>query len=412
MTAGWHGAPSLPIAVLLAVGPAIAVAQFRTMAPAVTLVFALTVLAHWRTHHALPWPRPGLALALAAGLLGWCLVSALWSIEAARAVQTTLSLAALVVLGAMAARAVAADGLAPRLVGPALAGGLALGFALMAFDHATPNLFRRAVRGMPEWSPFIGFGLKPAASLFALLLPLMLAAALPWAVRLAVVAAGASVVLWLPGESAKLALLAGLAVAGAAMLAPRLAARGAAAALALLIVAAPLAFGAIMARAPDLGGLPRTAAHRVLIWDFALDRIAERPLLGWGMESSRAIPGGDAQFGATTLARFGLNAPDAREWFAAPAAKRLPLHTHNAALQIWLELGAIGALLAAALAAAVVLRATLPAALGAAASGAVTGMLSFGVWQPWWIASLLLALVVASALRTAPAGSRSPPPYR
>jgi hypothetical protein len=30
---------------------------------------------------------------------------------------------------------------------------------------------------------------------------------------------------------------------------------------------------------------------------------------------------------------------------------------------------------------------------GMLASAAVTGMLSFGLWQAWWVASLLLAMV-------------------
>jgi hypothetical protein len=33
------------------------------------------------------------------------------------------------------------------------------------------------------------------------------------------------------------------------------------------------------------------------------------------------------------------------------------------------------------------------------ASGIVTGWLSFGVWQPWWVATLMLAAVVLVALR-------------
>ena len=36
---------------------------------------------------------------------------------------------------------------------------------------------------------------------------------------------------------------------------------------------------------------PNSFIHRLHIWDFTLDRIAERPLLGWGLDTSRAIPG-------------------------------------------------------------------------------------------------------------------------
>ena len=35
-----------------------------------------------------------------------------------------------------------------------------------------------------------------------------------------------------------------------------------------------------------------SAGHRLLIWSFTGNRIAEHPVLGWGLDSSRAIPGG------------------------------------------------------------------------------------------------------------------------
>ena len=44
--------------------------------------------------------------------------------------------------------------------------------------------------------------------------------------------------------------------------------------------------------AQSVPGLPNSFIHRLLIWDFTLNRIAERPLFGWGLDTSRAIPGG------------------------------------------------------------------------------------------------------------------------
>lgn len=399
----WHRAPSTPIAVLLAIGPVLAVAQFRAMALAVSVALLVSVIAHWRNRGAPPWPRPTPMLFAAAALLLWASTSAPWSVEGPRAVGTVASLGALVLLGAMAARAVAEDDpVHLRRLGLALVIGLAVGAAVLAFDYATDNLFRRAVRGFPPPTMQIGFGLKPAAGVLALLLPLVLAVpgVRPW-LRWSVLLGGSAAVLWLPGESAKLSMLLGLAAAGAGFAVPRLASRIGAVALAGFFLLAPLVFSAALPRLPDLSALPRSAAHRVLIWDFVGDRIADRPFLGWGMESSRAIPGGDDTFPPTTLDRFGLDSPDEQAFFALPSTKRLPLHPHNAALQVWLELGVLGGVLAAALAAAVMLSARSPAALGAAAAGAVTGALSFGVWQPWWIASLLLAVVALSGLSAA-----------
>jgi O-antigen ligase len=378
----------------------LAVAQFRIMAPAVTIALLLSIAAHWRNHGTLPWPRPAPMLVAAGALLLVALATAFWSVEGWRALGTVASLGALVLLGAMAARAVAEDGPEHlRRMGAALVVGLALGAAVLAFDHATDNLFRRAVRGFPPPSMQIGFGLKPAACVLALLLPLVLAVPglRPW-LRWSVLAGGSAAVLWLPGEAAKLSMLAGLGAAALGFAVPRLAARAGAVALAGFFLFAPLVFSAALPLLPDLSALPRSAAHRVLIWDFVGEQIADRPFLGWGMESSRAIPGGDDTFPPSTLARFGLDAPEEQAFFALPSTKRLPLHPHNAALQVWLELGVLGAVLAAVLAAAVMLAARSPAALGAAAAGAVTGALAFGVWQPWWIASLLLAVVTLAGL--------------
>jgi hypothetical protein len=39
-----------------------------------------------------------------------------------------------------------------------------------------------------------------------------------------------------------------------------------------------------------------------------------------------------------------------------------------------------------------------PAALGVSVAAAVTGQLSFGAWQPWWVAAMVFAAVVLRGL--------------
>ncbi len=128
-----------------------------------------------------------------------------------------------------------------------------------------------------------------------------------------------------------------------------------------------------------------SAVHRWLIWQFVAEKITERPVLGWGLDSSRAIPGAHESVQGYT--------------------DRLPLHPHNAALQVWLELGFLGSLIGAFLAAWPVLRIdrtiaggnAQAAAVGVVAAIAVVALLGFGIWQSWWIAaiSLVAALTVA-----------------
>ena len=123
-----------------------------------------------------------------------------------------------------------------------------------------------------------------------------------------------------------------------------------------------------------------SGGHRLLIWRFAGDRIAEHPLIGWGLDSSRMVPGGKEQ---------------ARQW-----QDLMPLHPHNAALQLWLELGLPGAALFALLVSLLWWRladAAWPPLYTAAAGGGLTAALvilfeAYGVWQEWWLGALALML--------------------
>jgi O-antigen ligase len=132
---------------------------------------------------------------------------------------------------------------------------------------------------------------------------------------------------------------------------------------------------------------------RLDIWRFATARILERPFFGWGLDASRTF------------------------------APQIPLHTHDAALQIWLELGAVGAALAALFWLWLARRIDtleaenrgVAAASAACASAYLTiGALSFGVWQEWWLALGALGIAscaaLAAASRTAPSQPEQTPP--
>jgi exopolysaccharide production protein ExoQ len=145
-----------------------------------------------------------------------------------------------------------------------------------------------------------------------------------------------------------------------------------------------------------LPGLRGSALHRLVIWRFASDRWYERPLLGWGMDASRAVPGGK-----TEIADY-MNLPP--EW--GLVGSTLPLHPHDAVLQWWLELGIVGAVIGTAIvlyaiwtagATLGLSRAGRAVALAVIATALLPLLLNFGVWQAWWESSLWLiaALVVA-----------------
>ena len=381
--------PGLPLAIALLAAPFVAVLQSKAMAPLALIPMALTLMLGWRAGWRPSLPRsPVLVLGLM--LAGWGAITALWAPEPGRAALLALTLAAMMLLAHGAAGAAQGARLM-QWIGFGLVFGLGAAFA----DWQSGNALRAAVRGLKEVPASLVFGLKPAASLMALLLPMGFALPWPWIARAALLVLGAGVLIMLPGETARLATIAGLAAALLSLAAPRLMPKLVGAGVAVLILLMPL----LVAFIPQIpsASLPPSAVHRLVIWDFAAARIAEKPLAGWGLETSRAMPGGRAQPDAATLDRLNITTPAQREFLVLPHVEVMPLHPHNGALQLWLELGGIGALIGAALMLALGFAASRSAApavgAGMLASAAVTGMLSFGLWQAWWVASLLLATV-------------------
>lgn len=144
-------------------------------------------------------------------------------------------------------------------------------------------------------------------------------------------------------------------------------------------LAAPLVAAA---SGPVWNALPANAGKlswhiRIDVWRFVGTLIPHHPLVGWGLDASRAWP------------------------------DHVPMHPHDAALQLWLETGAVGVALTIALwtwlflAIARLAREDRTMSAGAAATAAVylvIGAVSFGVWQEWWLAAGALALTACSAL--------------
>ena len=378
----------------LAAAPFVVVLQNRALAPVALICFAATILVAWREG----WRplRPSALLWPALMLLVWAAISALWAPDAGRALDAVLRLTLSLALALLAADALRDAPVSP-IIPRAAALGLALGISAALFDDLSGNTLRAAVRGISEPPATLAFGLKNAASVIAFLLPIaVFAPAVPKLVRIGLAIGGGVVVLLLPGDSAKFAVLAGLVCGLAASAKLSVTRRGLAVGVALIMLGLPWLLGAALPR--DGTALPNSAAHRLLIWDFAADRIAQRPVLGWGMDSSRAIPGGTDKPDPAMLQSFGLTSDAARNWFQQ--AQLLPLHPHNLALQVWLELGVVGAVLMALLLAMVAWSLPNAAGCGAFAAALVIAMLSYGAWQYWWVAGLLLAAVTVNGSRS------------
>jgi O-antigen ligase len=210
-----------------------------------------------------------------------------------------------------------------------------------------------------------------------------------WRSMLALVCLGATAALspQFSMEANVAALGFGVIVFGVALLAPSFALGMTVGGLALWMLAAPF-FAPVLQQFPQLlERLPLSWQQRVEIWRFAEARIMEKPITGWGLDGARSFRGQLSQIGD-------LQFPS------------LPLHPHSASLHVWLELGAIGAALAAAAilavgaAAAKALHADRHRMAATAAAIATIGVIwnvSYGAWQEWWMITpfVAAALIVA-----------------
>jgi O-antigen ligase len=161
----------------------------------------------------------------------------------------------------------------------------------------------------------------------------------------------------------------------------------------LMVPAAIAAHGLELQRAPWLFN---SARHRVVIWNYTAEEVLKRPLIGVGADATGVLHEGRIQRGEVRSTTDALPIGTAR-------------HAHNAYLQIWYELGLIGALLLAGLGLLLVRLAMglagSAAPLALASFATVAGMLatSYGLWQPWLLAGLALAaLMLAAAARLEP----------
>ena len=319
--------------------------------------------------------------AMLGALLLWGAASALWSIDPMRSFAVALRLAGLSLVGLVLAGA-AGLVVATRRLGFLLLIGMALGIGLVAIELATAGRLSSFLSDRVFWPT----QLNQASISFALLIwpaSAMLVCLGQPIIAILLAAATAATVYGLAGTTAKAVLLFGFVMGLLLYQARTLVAQVAMVVSVIVIVAAPLTF-ARLERLPGLGETADrfkiSAGHRLLIWSFAGDRIVERPLTGWGLDSSRAIPGGDDPI--------------------RPGETWMPLHPHNAALQVWLELGAPGAALFALIVAilwSALARVTWPplfaAAAGAGLTIAIIGCFgTYGIWQEWWLGTLSLAL--------------------
>lgn len=378
-------------------------------APAIEVAAALAAVAGWGMAgapggarlFAAPLARSGLAR------VGWAFAalaaaSLFWSIDRAATLRTLSQMAPVVVAG------VVLTTLAPRLWSREAAArwlwaGLMIAAALIVIEGlwSPPLPLRRLIKAR-AYLPDLKRSATPLAVLafpaLALMAPVEGASGRRVAVLgLALIVASAMAIGVAQSGSAMLGLVVGLLVYGVARAAPRLATGLLAGAALLALALAPIAAPVMAQARHGFAFLERFHAnHRLSIWRAFGERVWERPWLGHGFGASDkvwALPRADGEPDMT--ARLVIE----------------NIHPHSQPLQIWVELGALGAALTAVVIVTLALRLSrddprrAAPRLATLAAAFATAIASFGVWQAWWAAVLGVAAAFFAVERASAARS-------
>lgn len=358
----------------------------------------LAVLA-WRSGCGLPVPRiPAAAMVV---FLAWGLTSALWSLDAGQTFKkagqlTGVMLAAVLLVAAARALPAATRGPVRRAV--------AVGGAILVVATLLEGYL-----GLPVRHAAVALGLADETGAYVLNRTILMMVLLAWPAAIAAACLGRRrLALVLPplaalgsigldSGTATLAGFGGLIGFGVAWLA---AARGPVVVTSLFVagsaVVVPLA-ARLHGWLVDVEALPTSLLHRFFIWEFAVDRIAERPLFGWGLEATRVMP------------NFGVESR-----YGAAGGDIIPLHTHNTYVQVMLETGLVGYAIFVGFVAWLMLRTRAwppverACGLGLLCAVAASWLTGFGAWQSWWLAGLVLAAFLTLAVRSPAQSAASP----
>jgi O-antigen ligase len=336
------------------------------------------------------WRLPAALTLSLAGFIGWSALSAAWSPSAADSLYQTAVLAAFAGGGfALTHVALGLTKAGRQRVRRCLIGGFITALMLLSVESLSGNFLIH----LYDPKALVSTINNGAAALTVFFWPAMLAlrAEAGWRPAAFVAAATLAALATTPSLSAAIGPLIGLAVIAVLWLWPRMLPRTLIVLLGIGVFAAPFLPQFlpdpqhVMARNDAVSF---TFAPRIFIWQNAAERIAEKPVTGWGQNSSRFFSGDQdkVRLGVTTI-------------------EPIPLHPHNAILQWWLELGAIGAAFgAAALMALLAAIARSPSKinrLGAAATLFTTlfvASISYGIWQGWWMGIYWFAAIILVAI--------------
>lgn len=135
----------------------------------------------------------------------------------------------------------------------------------------------------------------------------------------------------------------------------------------------------------DYDFLPFSSKHRIFIWSFAAEKFIQNPILGYGYDATKYFDIKDADMII----------------YEGTKISPLPTHPHNNIIQILLETGIIGFILYMSLVYKYLSNWQLSfsnekyrfdiqaSGYGFLANFFIISMISFNMWQSWWVASFL-----------------------
>lgn len=359
--------------------------------------------------------------------VAWVLVACLWSANFEKAIVKAVFLAALVMHAYVLASTVSGiSNETVRALARGIVAGVVLGGVYICIELWQHNAILRFLlthvpgieRGFEKHSWRSGgvvTQLSPAyitrvsAAFCLLLCPAALAAYLyaparKW-IAYGLLVGLALIVTFHPdaaSQSAQIAIPAAAAVFFLAMWAARLARWMVMAAFGgLILLMVPFSLALFSAGLHQGEVLFVSAQHRVIIWNYTAEQVLKSPIIGVGTNSTRYID-------EERRAEGEIEKPDG--YVTAPATRA---HPHNIYLQIWYELGAVGALAFAALGFWLLLRiGRLPPAMQVFALAHFTMVMviilpTYGLWQSWFqslitITSVAIAMMATHGTRPAP----------
>lgn len=398
-----------------AIGPTLSIFAYKGLAPLFFVVAVFELGLFWFEHRRLPRPSTSTALLFGAFVV-WGLIGMIWSLDAAASLATAAKIALMAALGLPLISA--ARGLDPtirRSVMQASLGGLAIGLAFMVIEvFFDLPITRFLYASLHLTHPINSSMLDPAATVLVLVSAYVAGDLLSRRhLALALIMGIAAVALAVLSQSmaAGLAGLVAVPILIAAYWGGVRFGRAFAIIAAVAIIAAPLLPTRILGPVKELnwpGDAIPSVYQRIAIWQFTERRIDQHPILGWGLDAARRIPGGHNGIKAESL---NIQNPVMRarvtKYFNSGNIEQMPLHPHDGALQIWLEAGGIGAALTGTLALVSLFgvsrcwptnRIGAAATLAFAVAALVIAGISYGIWQTWWLAVLFMGAAFSNML--------------